>query len=71
MVVRFEDGTHEMIKNINDVEHVLTERLGPEPTEAIMSVFKRNLKEKDEEIEALRTNWQNAYALTDSGIKVP
>lgn len=54
MPVMFEDGTYEIIKNIPDVEHVLTERLGKEPAEAIMKVFNRQIREKDFEIESLQ-----------------
>jgi hypothetical protein len=54
MPVMFEDGTYEIIKNIPDVERVLTERLGKEPAEAIMEVFNRQIREKDFEIESLQ-----------------
>ena len=54
MVVMFEDGSHEIIKDMPDVERVLTERLGKEPAEAIMEVFNRQIREKDFEIESLQ-----------------
>lgn len=54
MPVMFEDGTYEIIKNIPDVERVLTERLGKEPADAIMNVFNRQIREKDFEIESLQ-----------------
>lgn len=54
MPVMFEDGTYEIIKDIPDVEHVLTERLGKEPADAIMNVFNRQIREKDFEIESLQ-----------------
>lgn len=56
MVVRFEDGSYELIKNKYDVRRVLEERLGQEPAEAIMSVFEKELREKDYEIESLQRN---------------
>lgn len=54
MPVMFEDGTYEIIKDIPDVERVLTERLGKEPADAIMNVFSRQIREKDFEIESLQ-----------------
>lgn len=53
-MVRFEDGSYELIKTTDDAKRVLHERLGREPAEAIISVFERRLKEKDEEIDYLR-----------------
>ena len=54
MPVMFEDGTYEIIKDMPDVERVLTERLGKEPADAIMNVFNRQIREKDFEIESLQ-----------------
>ena len=54
MLVMFEDGSHEIIKDMPDVERVLTELLGKEPAEAIMEVFNRQIREKDFEIESLQ-----------------
>lgn len=54
MFVRFEDGSYELIKNKYDARRVLEERLGKEPAEAIMSVFEKELREKDYEIESLQ-----------------
>lgn len=53
-MVRFEDGSYELIKTTDDAKRVLHERLGREPAEAIIDVFERRLKEKDEEIDYLR-----------------
>ena len=52
-MVRFEDGSYELIRTIDDA-NILHERLGREPAEAIIDVFEKRLKEKDEEIDYLR-----------------
>ena len=53
-MVRFEDGSYELIRTIDDAKHILHERLGREPAEAVIGVFEKRLKEKDEEIDYLR-----------------
>lgn len=53
-MVRFEDGSYELIKTTDDAKRVLHERLGKEPAEAIIDIFEKHLKEKDEEIDYLR-----------------
>lgn len=53
-MVRFEDGSYELIKTTDDAKRVLHEHLGKEPAEAIIDVFEKRLKEKDEEIDYLR-----------------
>ena len=53
-MVRFEDGSYELIKTTDDAKRILHERLGTEPAEAIIGVFEKHIKEKDEEIDYLR-----------------
>ena len=53
-MVRFEDGSYELIKTTDDAKRILHERLGREPAEAIIGVFEKRIKEKDEEIDSLR-----------------
>lgn len=53
-MVRFEDGSYELIKTTDDAKRILHERLGREPAEAIIDVFEKRLKEKDDEIDYLR-----------------
>ena len=53
-MIRFEDGSYESIKTTDDAKRILHERLGKEPAEAIIGVFEKRLKEKDEEIDYLQ-----------------